>query len=170
MSGDPVFFFKEEGMRILRVPVFNGSEDPMKGDTSMANLTQKNIDIAITPAAAPFGAAVLLINIFNEEEDRFVTASCEGYKSWQDAVGDARRALRKAAIKWQGLDLKTVEFLSDDPEDCTSVQFQEKFEVETSGSFDPDRKLLILRIEEDWSGQPVAEVRVLSTPELPVNW
>lgn len=134
----------------------------------MANLTKKNT--RTSTAAAPFGAAVLLINIFNEEEDRFITASCEGYKSWQDAVHEGRRALREAACTWQGLDLRTAQFLSDDREDCTSVQFQEKFEVETSGSFDPDRKLLALQIEEDWSGQPVAEVRVLSTPELPVNW
>lgn len=133
-------------------------------------MTQKNINTVTASAAAPFGAAVLLINIFNEEEDRFITKSCEGYKSWQDAVHEGRRALRKAACTWQGLDLRTAEFLSSDPEDCTSVQFQEKFEVETSGSFDPDRKLLTLQIEEDWSGQPVAEVRVLSTPELPVNW
>lgn len=137
------------------------------------NSTQKNINIVSesTVNAAPEGAAVTFINVFDEEEDDFLTASCEVYESWKLAVSEGRRALRDAAITFRELDPATVRYLEpESDEDCTSVRFQSQFGLKSSGSFDPDRKLLILRIEEDWSGQPVAEIRVLSTPEFPVRF
>ena len=137
----------------------------------MTNLTQKNI--ATASPAAPFGPAVLLVNVFDKERTETITASFEGYGTWKKAVCAGREALRDAVVAYYDLDVNTAKFISEDPEDCTSEAFQDQFRVRSGGCYDSNRQLLTLWVEDRWFSpdQVIAEAMVLSTPELPqVNW
>ena len=117
--------------------------------------TNKNTN---TVKAAPFGPAVLFVNVFDEERNELVTTLFKGYGFWEEAVRAGREALRDAVMDYHGFDAKA---LSNDPEDCTSEVFQD---------YDTTRQLLTLWVEDE-PGEVIAEAVVLSTPEFPqVRW
>lgn len=134
----------------------------------MANSTQRNVITLTAENAKSIPAVMAFADLDDRDQENLVTRSVEGFMSWADAVKAARHALVEAAIEWHHLDLETAAFFLQDWYDCSSEQFKDQFMVDVVGSYDPDRNLLRLRLEDDgWQpGLVFAEVQVLLVPGL----